>query len=290
MSFILNLPWTIVGILASVVSFPKNITFHKKPFAFVLHIRSFWWYSWLPSMRGVRAMAIGQVVLLGPYILPKDFEHELVHVEQAIQTPFIHPILYFIESRKKGYRRNKYEVEAYRRAENVYVENKKIFIYGAPGVGKTTHSLALQKEFGYPLVEGDYLREVEAQKEKTKEEDPFVYVGTKEAWQLFGECNEENVIKGLKAVRKSMNPYVLREIEKHPGNLILEAAFLDPEVLSKKGELILVVTPDEEKHRSQYYAHRTKDKYSEETFIAARIIQSYLIEEAKHYLVKVILK
>jgi 2-phosphoglycerate kinase len=163
-----------------------------------------------------------------------------------------------------------------------------IFIYGAPGVGKTTYSQKLHKELRYPLIEGDYLREVIAQKEKTKEEDPFLYVGTKEAWQLFGEFNEENVIKGLKAVRKSMSTYVLKEIEQHPGTLILEAAFLDPEVLSSKGELILVVTEDEEKHRSQYYTHRTKDRYSEETFIAARIIQKYLIEEAKQYSVKII--
>src|SRR6185436_6933582 len=100
-----------------------------------------------------------------------------------------------------------------------------MLIYGAPGVGKTTYSMQLKEETGFPLVEGDYLREVIAQKEKTESEDPFVYVGTKEAFRKF---SEENVLLGLQAVRKSMNPYIIREIAKFPIGVILEASFIDP--------------------------------------------------------------
>ncbi|MBI4268668.1 AAA family ATPase [Candidatus Uhrbacteria bacterium] len=168
------------------------------------------------------------------------------------------------------------------------MNSNKIFIYGAPGVGKTTYSLRLQKELGYPLIEGDYLREVVAQKEKTQEEDPFVYVGVKDAFRYFGSLNEENVIKGLKAARKSMSPYVSKEISQSKDSLILEGAFLDPEELSKYGRIILILASDEIKHRSQYFQQREETDMQIENFQAARMIQSYLINEAKSYAVEIL--
>jgi 2-phosphoglycerate kinase len=169
-----------------------------------------------------------------------------------------------------------------------FMKSEKIFIYGASGAGKTTHSIEIKKQLGFPLVEADYLREMIAQKEKTIEEDPFVYVGTKEAYRYFGDLNEENVIKGLKAARLSMSPYVMNEISKYTNNLILEGAFLDPEKLSNLGKLMLVVTLDESKHRDQYFHHREKNDKHIESFTAARIIQSYLIKEAGKFNAEVI--
>ncbi|OGE79011.1 MAG: hypothetical protein A2751_00940 [Candidatus Doudnabacteria bacterium RIFCSPHIGHO2_01_FULL_46_14] len=164
----------------------------------------------------------------------------------------------------------------------------KIFIYGAPGVGKTTYGRRLKSELDYPLVEADYLREVVAQKEKTEKEDPFLYVGTKEAFRRFGALTEENVVKGLKAVRESMSFYVDREISKFPDNLIMEAAFLDPQKLQKFGKLILIETPDKEKHSSQYFQHRERTYDRIEGFEASRIIQDYLIKESENFPVEII--
>lgn len=65
-------------------------------------------------------MALGNAILLGPKEMEKDLEHELVHVEQFERKPFIHFFLYYIEMIKKGYRNNKYEVEAYDRAGNLF--------------------------------------------------------------------------------------------------------------------------------------------------------------------------
>ncbi len=123
LAFVLNLPWTILGLIFSILSIPKSISFSKSHIAIVFDVRSFWWYSWLPNMKYARGMAIGHVVLLGK-VLENDLEHELVHVKQSIRTPLIHPFLYFLETMRKGYRNNKYEVEAYGSAKNLYVERK----------------------------------------------------------------------------------------------------------------------------------------------------------------------
>ncbi len=94
--------------------------FKASPVTIIVHGASFWWT--FGYLKGARAMAIGQVVILGPNFEQNDLEHELVHVEQSARAPLIHPILYFIELVRKGYRNNKYEVEAYSRAGNIYKE------------------------------------------------------------------------------------------------------------------------------------------------------------------------
>lgn len=117
--FILNIPYTIVGLLVALVSIPtKKMGLETNPYAIILNVKRFWWV--FGCLKNARAMAIGHVVLLGPSIEDKDLEHELVHVEQHQRMPLIQPILYQIELMRKGYRNNKYEDEAYRRAGNVY--------------------------------------------------------------------------------------------------------------------------------------------------------------------------
>jgi hypothetical protein len=118
--FILNLPWTLLGLMAAIPSIPRWISVNKKPFAIVVHVRSLWWYAWLPGYAKVRAMALGNVVLLNPRADEKDLVHELIHVEQYGRLPFIFPILSFWESQRKGYRRNKYEAEAYDKSGSRY--------------------------------------------------------------------------------------------------------------------------------------------------------------------------
>jgi 2-phosphoglycerate kinase len=126
---------------------------------------------------------------------------------------------------------------------------------------------------------------VKLPKEVGDSKDPFLYVGTKQAWRHFGELNAENVIKGLLAVRKSMQPYTEKELT-GLHNVIFEASFLDPKK-SANGKLYLVVTLDENKHREQFFRERKffHPQYGsnelEEGFKASRLIQAYLIEEAK---------
>lgn len=123
LAFVLNLPYTAIGIAAATISFPKKIIFLKEHLAFIADVRSLWWsVGW---MKGARAATIGHVVLLGPWTEQGDQTHELVHVRQYQENPLIFPFLYYVELMKKGYRSNKYEEAAYQEAGNRY-ENQKL--------------------------------------------------------------------------------------------------------------------------------------------------------------------
>jgi hypothetical protein len=88
----------------------------------IITVKSFWWQNWLRGHKGVRAMSIGSVIILGQNLLENDLEHEVIHVEQSIREPFLHPLLYAYQSLRYGYRKNKYEIEAYEKAGNKYIE------------------------------------------------------------------------------------------------------------------------------------------------------------------------
>jgi hypothetical protein len=55
----------------------KNRGAFQKNLFVIVNIKSFWWYKWLPNKKGVRAMTLGNVVLLGKSILPNDLDMNL---------------------------------------------------------------------------------------------------------------------------------------------------------------------------------------------------------------------
>ncbi len=111
-SFILNFPYTLFLFIAGLTCGPKYIRFNKTPFAIVVKVDNFWWKKFVHKHS--RAMAAGNCVLLGPREEEHDLEHELIHVRQHTQLPFVYPIFYYIETLKHGYRKNKFEDQAYR--------------------------------------------------------------------------------------------------------------------------------------------------------------------------------
>ena len=103
---VLNLPWTILGILTAILSIPVRIQLTSE--VYIFHVKSFWWLKILPQnfKNFPRACTNGNVILLGPKLDPRDLNHELVHVEQYKKYPFIFPFLYYYEIMKKGYKNN----------------------------------------------------------------------------------------------------------------------------------------------------------------------------------------
>ncbi|MEK7135093.1 MAG: hypothetical protein AAB780_00100 [Patescibacteria group bacterium] len=118
MALLLNLPYSLVGLVLAAISLPVSMETRSIPPSLIIKVKNFWWA--FAYFKNARAMAIGNVVLLSPKTEVGDLEHELVHVEQHQRAPLIQPFLYSWELFKNGYRNNKYEKEAYERAGNTY--------------------------------------------------------------------------------------------------------------------------------------------------------------------------
>ncbi len=118
--------WSLLALCAATISIPTGARFHRRPFALIISVRSFWW----KRTKGVRAATAGSIILCGPKLENNDIDHELVHVEQYYREPFIHPFLYFYQSIRYGYRNNKYEIEAYTRTKSIYKGSAKVELKG----------------------------------------------------------------------------------------------------------------------------------------------------------------
>jgi len=116
---VLNAPWTFLCGVAAVISVPTRLEFRGgfMP-VFIIHVRSLWWYTWMPEDKNASGWTMGNAILLSPRAVKADLTHELVHVEQYCRAPFVQTYLYMIESWRHDYRHNKYEVEAFTRAKN----------------------------------------------------------------------------------------------------------------------------------------------------------------------------
>lgn len=96
----------------------------------------------------------------------------------------------------------------------------------------------------------------------------------------YGQFSVAHVIHGLLAVRAAMNPYVLEIIGQTQTKSVIEGAFLNPSVLTQFTNGILVTRKNEKPHRLQFLIHRP-NQTSSTSYQASRIIQTYLLSEAK---------
>jgi len=163
----------------------------------------------------------------------------------------------------------------------------KIFLYGVPGTGKTYISRKLGKQYNLLVIEGDKLKKL-ARQNIPKSQNPFLYLGTCQAWQEFGKLNENNAIKGLLAVRQAYIDFISQYLQDKE-NFIFEAAFLGPNIIENNDRCFLLITSDETQHRRQFYHHREKLlDFKGDEFKAARLVQEYLIAEAKKLGIQII--
>lgn len=158
---------------------------------------------------------------------------------------------------------------------------QRIFIYGVPGSGKTTIGQALAARLDYLFVEADCVRDHAQGRSSHARRDPFLALGTTEAWRPFGELSQSTAVRGLMAVRDALAPFVAEEIEKQRVPFVLEAAFLQPSDVRHVGPVLLIVTEDELAHENRFFEHRVRDQSNIDALRAARILQVYLMQEAR---------
>jgi len=156
-----------------------------------------------------------------------------------------------------------------------------IFLYGVPGVGKSTVSAVLAKKLGVDVFYGDDIRE-EGKLGKSVETDPFYFLPTTEAYKVIGERSPENVIKGFLAVREAYVSLFEEKIREYKDGSIIECAFLTPLLIKEWGKVILLHHSSEMQHRKQFMLNRNIDSpLVREKFENARWIQDYLLEEKR---------
>ena len=112
-AFILNIPWTLIGFILGLLSFPRNITFCMSDHTIIMRVKRLWLTEMVMKSR-VSGNAIGNVLLLTQNADDEVYRHECIHVRQFGQAPFIFPFLYLFELLNRGYWKNKYEEEARR--------------------------------------------------------------------------------------------------------------------------------------------------------------------------------
>ena len=121
-SFLLNLPYTFLGVLLAFLLVPKNVRWDQAHRAIIFYVKrdSFG----ISYMKGWRGMTCGHTIILNAREELNDLAHELIHVEQNSRLPLVFPFFYSFELLRKGYEHNKYEVEAYSRSGSVYHTRK----------------------------------------------------------------------------------------------------------------------------------------------------------------------
>jgi 2-phosphoglycerate kinase len=158
----------------------------------------------------------------------------------------------------------------------------RIFIYGVAGTGKSFMSRYLKMRLNYPLIEADTLKEHSL----AITSSPFISIGPKYAWRRFGAMTPANIIKGLEAVRASARSAIEAELQTYE-NVIMEGVFLGPAYASH-GKMILMIVVDASRHRDRYFRKRAHTKEDEEGFAASRLLQDYLITEARQLGIEII--
>lgn len=126
-SALLNLPWSAIGIFNALISIPKKAKISNNPPAIIFYVRSFWWYRWLPSRKGIRGITNGHVISLTDEADELDLKHELIHVEQHIRYPFISGPLFLFEQilHWSDPMANRFEKEAYQKSGSRFLAKSK---------------------------------------------------------------------------------------------------------------------------------------------------------------------
>ncbi len=118
--FVLNIPWSLLGLLCGLLSLPKNIRMDKFQFLLVVNVKRLW-INEIFLGRKAKGFTAGNTVLLSDASDNGTYNHEIVHARQFMKMPLIFPLFYCAEYVKNGYQGNKYEKEA-----NLFVDKSSL--------------------------------------------------------------------------------------------------------------------------------------------------------------------
>ena len=113
-AFILNLPWSFLGLLIGAISLPRSLKLDYKKFVLVIKVRQLW-LSGLIIGRKVKGLTMGNVMMLSDASISATYSHEMTHIKQFRKIPLLFPLFYCLEFVKNGYRQDQYEKEAYKK-------------------------------------------------------------------------------------------------------------------------------------------------------------------------------
>ncbi|PYB68502.1 2-phosphoglycerate kinase [Thermoplasma sp. Kam2015] len=174
------------------------------------------------------------------------------------------------------------------------MDSRILFIGGVPGVGKTSISGSIAREFGINIMlSGDYLREFLRPLMKSEQ---LIQKSVYDAWQPYGTMSQENIIRGYRDQAGLMMTgieWMLRRAISNGEDLIVESLYFLPEMIPADVmggiRMIYLYIEDEETHRKRLverinYTHRN----SPGTRLAShlyeyRTIMRYSIEKSSGY-------
>jgi len=113
LKYLLNAPWTFLGIIHLLLCLPYKVEVREHALIFysitcgLIHL-------YKPKVRG---FVVGNIVTIRRNVPHNILEHELVHIDQCMRYPFIFYFLYVYELLRKGYWKNRFEVEAYTKTD-----------------------------------------------------------------------------------------------------------------------------------------------------------------------------
>lgn len=168
-----------------------------------------------------------------------------------------------------------------------------VLIGGVPGVGKSSLSGEIAKEFGFNiLLSGDYLREF--YRAYVPADHP-INTSVYEAWHMYGSKNEENVLSGFLAQSESMALGLQSVVRRAHGNgeyVVLETLYFVPSLYEEMMNMTIplyLYIDGEEDHRKNLnsrikYTHfKSPGERLSDRLWEYRIMMHYSLRECKSH-------